>query len=147
MTILTAKTKNIFAPIDDTADGIRVSIGRRWVGRRREKPNSIETLHIAYNIPALGHSPTLLDGYNNKTVSVPEYIETFNNEMRSNGEEVQFWIDKLTEEATRKNKPLTFLCKCENGKFCHRHLMKAIFLEGLDKYLARTEYDSIILKD
>ena len=143
--MLIVKTKHIFAPIDDIEDGNRISIGRRWVGRRREKPNSIKTLHIKHNISDLGPSVELLDDYlKYKNTTEEEYIKRFNDYVRKNKAKIQKILDELTQEAiSDNNKPITLLCKCEEGYFCHRYLVKAMLLEGVDNYLARTEYDSL----
>ena len=140
---LIIKTKHIFAPIDDIEDGHRYSIGRFWIGR----PHSRKYLHIKKNYPDLAPSKELWQKcMKDKTISEEEYVIGLNNQIRKHKKWIQFIFDEINAEATRgdnNTKSITFLCNCKEGDFCHRYLVQAMFSEGLDKYLARTEYDSL----
>jgi uncharacterized protein YeaO (DUF488 family) len=115
------KTKNVFAPFEES-DGERYLITRLYAGR----PKSMKALHIVKWIRDLAPSKELLSDYH-KGLSPEEYTPRFKQEIQSNPK-AQEIIKMLRKKSHDGN--VTLLCKCKEGEFCHRLLVKEMIERG-----------------
>ena len=109
------KTKNVFAPFEES-DGERYLITRHYAAR----PKSMKALHIVKWLQDLGPSEELLSDYH-KGLSPEKYTPRFKQEIQSNPK-AQEMIKMLRKKSRDGN--VTLLCKCKEGDFCHRLLVK-----------------------
>jgi uncharacterized protein YeaO (DUF488 family) len=144
----TIKTKSLGAPIGNyKEDGERYLITRYWAAR----PKSAEQIKIVDWLRVLAPSKELHRAYfpkdkknNKKRISANEYIKWFNREKTNDKE----FLDKINEIRNRdSNVTITFLCSCDNGDFCHRHLLKAIIELGYEKYISSRAWKNISYND
>src|SRR5919109_5262704 len=118
---MSVRTQYVFAAPEDS-DGERYLISRLYAGR----PKSKKELRIDKWIRDLGPSKELLHDYNHRGISQEEYTKRFNQEKCSNPKALE-----ILEELRRKHKQgqtFTLLCKCKEGEFCHRHLIKQMIM-------------------
>jgi uncharacterized protein YeaO (DUF488 family) len=121
------KTKSYRDPVEDS-DGERYLISRYWA-RGRKKVD----LRIVAWIRDLGPSKELhRDLYpkdkSKKRISEGEYTKRYNQEISSRPK-----AQEVLAELRRKHnqgQTITLICRCEEGDFCHRHLVKKMIIAG-----------------
>ncbi|HEX2472183.1 MAG TPA: DUF488 family protein [Nitrososphaera sp.] len=114
---MTIKTKNVFAQ-PEGSDGERYLITRLYAAR----PKSMKECRIDKWIRDLAPSKELLYDYLHRHISTRQYTRRFTQEIDSNPK-AQETLDILRTKV-KQGITVTLLCKCAEGVFCHRNIVK-----------------------
>jgi uncharacterized protein YeaO (DUF488 family) len=117
------KTKNVFA-IPEDLDGERYLITRLYAGRLK----SMKELCITKWRIDIAPSKELLYDYIHIGISQEEYTKRFNQEISSRPKAQEILAELRSKH--NQGQTITLLCKCEEGEFCHRHLIKQMIIAG-----------------